>query len=66
MKTIKTFKKKGCIKVELIYDTTFDYALKMSEKGETLNCFLFDNMHDALNMFWYCVSLTSGLNKYIK
>lgn len=64
MKTIKTFNKKGNIKVELISDT-FGLFVKLTKNGVTINCYWYDNMHEALNMFWYCVCMSSGIDKYI-
>lgn len=65
MKTIKTFNKKNCAKVELISDT-FGLFVRVSQKNKTVNCYVCETMLEAMNMFWYCVCLWSGIDKYIK
>ena len=65
MKTIKTFNKKGYIKVELISDT-LGLLVKLSQKGELIRCYWYDNMDEALDMFWYSVCMSSGIDKYIR
>ena len=65
MKALRTFNKKGCPKVELISDT-FGVSVKVTDAGEVLNCYLYDSIHEAFDMFWYCVAMSARIDKYIK
>lgn len=67
METIKVFKKKGCSKVELIrnYGCYCLYSVRVSMDRKTISMYDFETFHGAIEMFWYCVSLASNIDKYI-
>lgn len=66
MKTLKTFIKKGYDKIELIEDIKGVFIVKISNGEKVKHIFYYETLYIATDMFWYCVSLETRIDKYIK
>ena len=66
MKIIKSFTKKGCDKIELIELLSFGFVIKITRGKKVVQTFKYETLHMALDMFWFCVSLETGISKYIE
>ena len=57
MKKIKEFKKRGCMNVVLGYSELLGYCVAVKYKKVVVNMYVYDTIHESLEMFWYLQTL---------
>ena len=64
MKKIKLFKK-GSSSVMLAKSDILGFVVVIKQGRKVIGVYSYDTMHESLNMFWYCVCMESGMDRYI-